>query len=66
MLSPPRPFLFPVTNTKGLFPDESSRGSSTDGSETSCSSSSISKILETVILEDGSDSSNGGQEPGLD
>ena len=54
----------PRDQLQGMISDESSQDSSTDSSETSCSSSSISKTLGTVFLEDGSDSSNGGQELG--
>ena len=60
----PLPLSLPRDQLPGMISDESSQDSSTDSSETNSSSSNIGKTLGTVFLEDGSDSSDGGQEPG--
>lgn len=65
------PLSLPLSSNQlqGMISDESSPCSSTDSSEPSSSSndnngSSGEKTGGTVMLEDGSDSSDGGQEPG--
>jgi hypothetical protein len=69
----PLSLSLPSDQLQGMISDESSPCSSTNSSETSndisggssgCSDGSSDKTDRTVILEDGSDSSNGGQEPG--
>ena len=60
----PLSLSLPHDQLQGMISDESSQCSSTDSSETSSGSSSGSKTQGTVVLEDGSDSSDGGQEPG--
>ena len=60
----PLSLSLPQDHIQGMISDESSQCSSTDSSETSSGSSSGSKTQGIVVLEDGSDSSDGGQEPG--
>ena len=60
----PLSLSLPQDQLQEMISDESSQCSSTDSSETSSGSSSGSKTMGTVVLEDGSDSSDGGQEPG--
>ena len=60
----PLSFSLPHNQLQQVISDESSQCSSTDSDSLYSNETSDSKTSETVVLEDGSDSSDGGTEPG--